>query len=212
MEPIQTNPTEQDEPVFQLQDLLGDLTPNRITPHLAALQETKSEKRPKQLAELLLTSLLSDLSGTPRELLHKGEIQVIRQVDPQPLCYGSYAILSLLLLHLSFGEQCVLIEALYPSHLQLTAKSVALLLTKETSPTVTVREDEKVTEKLDQLLAGMAMLLHRNNTELPTHADQIQKEQAEMAKLVAAMQERDAYRKAKKRQQAAEKKKDELQR
>ena len=68
--------------------------------------------------------------------------------------------MSLILLNLSYAEQCDIIDALYPEQVKLTAKAFAINFTKDTgNATIVPVQDEDVSERLDATNVGIAMIL-----------------------------------------------------
>lgn len=68
--------------------------------------------------------------------------------------------MSLILLNLSYAEQCDIIDALYPEQVKLTAKAFAINFTKDAgNATVIPVQDEDVSERLDATNVGIAMIL-----------------------------------------------------
>ena len=119
---------------IDLDALLEGATPSVLTPNLTEIASLSNEKKPKRVAQLLVKHLHQQL-GTPpaKEILHDGAIHQIRYFDIEPMMKGVWCEMSLMLLHLSYGEQCTLIEALYPKDVQLAAKVFASHFTKSLS-------------------------------------------------------------------------------
>ena len=112
-----------------------------------------------------------------------------------------------MLLNLSFGEQCTLIDTLYPDNLQLPAKAFATYFTPETKGnTVIIKRDEELLKGIESANAGIAMVISllKNVTAIP-HTDEIFKNKEAMDKLVEAARERDKYQKAYHKSQEAAK-------
>lgn len=202
-----------DETELNLEELLSGMTPSMVTPSLASITSANSKARPKLIAQLIIRGMAKSLKNPiKKEIIHEGEIHTIHYVDVEPLCTGSWAMISLMLLHLSFGEQSTIIEALYPSNLQLCAKAFAVVFTPELkSNTVIVKQDEQILNGIESANAGIAMILSllKNIGTIP-HADEINKNKQAMRKLVETAQARDKYQKSLKASQEAAKHQDEL--
>lgn len=202
-----------DEIDLNLEDLLGDMTPSFVTPHLADIMAVSSRMRPKMVAELIIQGMAKSLKNPVRkEIIHNGEIHTIHYVNVEPLCTGSWAMLSLMLLHLSYGEQSTVIDALYPKNLQLCAKSFAAVFTPELKGNmVVVKQDEELLNGIEQANAGIAIIMSllKNVSAIP-HADEITKNKQAMRKLVESAKERDKYHKGHISSQGAAKHKDSM--
>ena len=200
---------------LNLEDLLGDVTPSFVTPHLSKLSTINSKVRPKKIAEYIIRGMAGSLKHPVRkELLHEGEIHTIHYVNVEPLCTGSWAMLSLMLLQLSYGEQSTLIDAFYPSNLQLCAKAFAIVFTPElkSQPTI-IKQDEQILQGIESANAGIAMILSvlKHIGTIP-HADEINKNRQAMQKLVQTNQIREKYRTQYGRSQDASKHQDTMSR
>ena len=146
---------------IDLDALLEGVTPSVLTPNLTEIASLSNEKKPKRVAQLLVKHLHQQL-GTPpaKEILHDGAIHQIRYFDIEPMMKGVWCEMSLMLLHLSYGEQCTLIEAVYPKDVQLAAKVFASHFTKSLSvEKVDILPDNKVVEQLDTANVGISMIL-----------------------------------------------------
>lgn len=191
-----------------LDDMLKDITPSLVTPHLDDVVQMSSKVRPKQISYLIIRGLVASMKNPiKKDILHKGEVHTIYYVDVEPLCQGSWAMLSLMLLNLSFGEQCTLIDALYPDNLQLSAKAFAAYFTPEVKgTTVIIKQDEELLRGIESANAGIAMVISllKNVTAIP-HTDEIFKNKEAMDKLVEAARERDKYQKSYQKSQEAAK-------
>lgn len=189
---------------INLDDMLKDITPSLITPKLSDILEMSAKVRPKQISYIMIRGLAASIKNpVKKDILHKGAIHTIYYVDVEPLCQGSWAMLSLMLLNLSFGEQCTLIDALYPDNLQLSAKAFAAYFTPEVkSNTVIIKQDEELLKGIESANAGIAMIISllKNVTAIP-HTDEIFKNKEAMDKLVEAARERDKYQKSYKKSQ-----------
>ena len=120
---------------------------------------------------------------------------------------GPWAAYSLTLLPLSFGEQCTVIETLYPEAKQLPAKAFAALFSPG-APKAVEAPQEDILEALGELSAGIAMILARLKETGPLHADSVGKEREAMAELARSFAERKAYKEGFTRSQQKAKKGD----
>lgn len=202
-----------EEENINLEDLLGDVTPSLVTPHLSEISALHSKARPKKIAEYIIRGMANSLKNpVKKELLHEGEIHTIHYVNVEPLCTGSWAMLSLMLLQLSYGEQSTIIDAFYPPNLQLCAKAFAIVFTPELkSNTIIVKQDEQLMDGIESANAGIAMILSllKHVGTIP-HADEINKNRQVMQKLVQTNQTREKYRREYGRSQDAAKQQDGL--
>lgn len=202
-----------EEENINLEDLLGDVTPSLVTPHLSEISALHSKARPKKIAEYIIRGMANSLKNpVKKELLHEGEIHTIHYVNVEPLCTGSWAMLSLMLLQLSYGEQSTIIDAFYPPNLQLCAKAFAIVFTPELkSNTIIVKQDKQLMDGIESANAGIAMILSllKHVGTIP-HADEINKNRQVMQKLVQTNQTREKYRREYGRSQDAAKQQDGL--
>lgn len=183
---------------LNLEELLSDIGPNLVTPHLDEVLNKGNDRKPKEIARLIITGLADTMEDPiQKEILHDGDIHNIRFVNVEPLLKGPWAVISLMLLSLSYGEQATIIEAIYPDRLQLTAKSFAVAFTQGMKQAqVTVKQDGELVDRVDSANAGIAMILSiLKKTDHIPHADEIEKNRTAMADLVAASKERDQYQK-----------------
>lgn len=203
---------------IDLDELIGDIVPNLVTPNLDKVASLPNNKKPKLIAELIITGLANSITDpVNREIVHDGDIHHIRFVNVEPLLHGSWALISLMLLSLSYGEQSTIIEAIYPKRLQLPAKAFAVVFTPDLRQTsVTVKQDEEIVKKIDSANAGIAMILalleRTSNGGAIPHADEITKNQRSMSNLVDTLNERNKYKKQLKASQDANKHRDGLRR
>lgn len=204
---------EEEEKELNLDELLSDVTPSLVTPHLTEILGANSKVRPKLIAQYIIRGMAKALKDPVRkEIIHEGEIRMIHYVDVEPLCTGSWALLSLILLQLSYGEQSTLIEALYPKNLQLCAKAFAVVFTPELKTrTVVLKQDQQVLDGIESANAGIAMVLAllKHAGTIP-HVDEINKNRQAMRQLVKEKQETQRYREGFADSQAAAKHKDGL--
>lgn len=196
---------------IDLDKLIGDIEPNLVTPRLDEIVALPNSKRPKQLAEIIITGMVDAVTDpVNKEIVHDGDIHHIRFVNIEPLLEGHWATISLLLLTLSYGEQSTIIEAIYPARLQLHAKAFAVVFTPDMkSKTVTIKQDDELIDKVDSANAGIAMIIALlKKTGFVPHADEINKNQDAMESLVETMRERDKYQKKHNKAQSAAKSRD----
>ena len=189
---------------INLDELLGDIKPNLVTPELDQVTSAQNNRKAKVIAEIMMDAMIKSLTDpVKKEIIHDGEIHAIRYVNIEPLINGPWATISLLLLNLSYGEQSTIIEAVYPKRLQLNAKSFAVVFTPELrQTTITIHQDEEVLERIDSANAGIAMILAMfDGTGYIPHADEIRQKRNEMGNLVHTMKERDKYKKDHKKSQ-----------
>lgn len=196
---------------LNLEELLSDICPNLVTPHLDKITGVGNDRKPKEIAELIIVGMANSVEDPiQKEIMHDGAIHNIRFVNVDPLLKGPWASISLMLLSLSYGEQATIIEAIYPDRLQLTAKSFAVAFTQGLKQTkVTVKQDGELVDRVDSANAGIAMILSiLKKTGTIPHADEVEKSRSAMDNLVAASKERDEYRKDFEKSQDLSKSKD----
>lgn len=193
---------------MNLNDLVKDLKPNIVTPHLEELIRANPAARGNLMARCILRGLARQRGQiSPIDILHDGEIHTVRFLDIEPLCDGPWAAYSLMLLPVSFGEQCAIIETFYPKPKQLTAKTFAALFAPNAPYAPKQRQDD-VLEAIEQANAGIAMILAKLETDGALHADNVGKERDAMKKLADSFAARKAYREASARSQQKFKKGD----
>lgn len=185
---------------INLDEFLGDIVPNLVTPKLDEITELPNAKKPKKMAEVIIAGLADSITDpVNKEIIHNGDIHNIRFINIEPLLNGSWAMISLMILSLSYGEQSTIIEALYPERMQLSAKSFAAVFTSELKQTaVTVKQDEEIVGKIDSANAGIAMILsmlQQSGNGRPAHADEIKKNHESMNTFVNTMNKRNKYKK-----------------
>lgn len=146
---------------LDLDALLEGVTPSMVTPHLGEISTLSNDKKPKKMAQYIVKAMHQQL-GTPvmKEILHNGSIHQMRYFDIEPMMKGVWCEISLMLLHLSYGEQVTLIEALYPKDIQLIAKTFSAHFTKNQpmSPII-VEQDNKTQHQLEMISSGVALVL-----------------------------------------------------
>lgn len=167
------------------------------------------------IANLIVRNMHSSLTNpVTKDVIHDGEIHKIRYFDIEPLMTGVWAEVSLMLLHLSYGEQVSIIEAIYPKPIQLTAKAFAINFTPDIKTTdIKIENDTELVDKLDSANAGIATIIAMlrkgaNNGTSQIHPDNIKAELANVKSLVTTQREIESYRNATKRAEAAERHKD----
>ena len=145
---------------LSLEDILKDVTPSIVTPNLNKFMDIKNEKKPRTLADLIVDHKMKSLTNpTTKEISHDGKIYKIKFFDITPLKRGVWCEMSIMLLNLSYNEQCQVIDALYPDDLKLTAKAFAINFTNQEKDPVQIVEDKDIHDKLDGTNVGIAMIL-----------------------------------------------------
>lgn len=145
---------------LSLEDILKDVTPSIVTPNLNKFMDIKNEKKPRTLADIIVDHKMKLLTNpTTKEISHDGKIYKIKFFDITPLKRGVWCEMSIMLLNLSYNEQCQVIDALYPDDLKLTAKAFAINFTNQDRDPVQVVEDKDIHDKLDGTNVGIAMIL-----------------------------------------------------
>lgn len=145
---------------LSLEDILKDVTPSIVTPNLNKFMDIKNEKKPRTLADIIVDHKMKSLTNpTTKEISHDGKIYKIKFFDITPLKRGVWCEMSIMLLNLSYNEQCQVIDALYPDDLKLTAKAFAINFTNQDRDPVQVVEDKDIHDKLDGTNVGIAMIL-----------------------------------------------------
>lgn len=143
----------------------------------------------------------------PIDIMHDDSVKTVRFLDVEPLCEGPWAAYSLMLLSVSYGEQSVIIEALYPKGKQLAAKTFAALFSHD-FPNTPRQQDNDVLEAIANANAGIAMILAKLENSGAIHADQIGEQLTGMQKLAKSAAERDRFRKGYEKSQQKYKKGD----
>ena len=199
---------------IDLNALLAGMKPSVITPNLADIAGEKNDKKIRLISHFIMKDMVDRYNGdgkpkVPKVILHDEEAIEVRYVNVEPLLTGIWPIMSLMLLHLSYGEQTTLIEALYPKTTQFAAKAFAAVFTPDSakvvggSDTLEVKSDPEIKEKLDSANAGIAMILaalHSRQGSTP-HPDEIHKHLNDMSDLVAAAEDEGKFKQATKRAQ-----------
>ena len=194
--------------MMDLSELVKGLRPNIVTPHMDELMKANPAARGNVLARCILRGMTAQRGKIdPVDILHGDGVQTVRFLDPEVLCEGPWAMYSLMLLSVSYGEQCAVIEALYPEKKQLMAKAFAALFSHD-PPIAPKEKDKDVLEAIEDANAGIAMILARMESSGPVHADNVGKQRDAMRGLADSMAKRDRYRKDFERSQQAAKKGD----
>lgn len=173
---------------IDLASLLQDIKPNLVTPKLDEIVSVSNTKKPKVLSHILIKALHSTLTDPiTKDVVHDGVIHKIKYFDIEPLMTGIWPMMSLMILQLSYGEQCTIIDAIYPDPVKLTAKAFAINFTPDIPTTnVKIENDTEIVDKLDSSNAGIAMIiamLRTSGTKIP-HPDYVKREAANMKALV----------------------------
>lgn len=194
--------------MMDLSELVKGLRPNIVTPHMGELMKANPAARGNVLARCILRGMAAQRGKIdPVDILHGDSVQTVRFLDPEVLCEGPWAMYSLMLLSVSYGEQCAVIEALYPEKKQIMAKAFAALFSHD-SPIAPKEKDKDVLEAIEDANAGIAMILARMESSGPVHADNVGKQRDAMRGLADSMMKRDRYRKDFERSKQAAKKGD----
>jgi len=199
---------------IDLNALLSNMKPSVITPNLADISGEKNDKKIRLISHFIMKDMVDRYNGdgkpkVPKVILHEEEAIEVRYVNVEPLLTGIWPIMSLMLLHLSYGEQTTLIEALYPKTTQFAAKAFAAVFTPDSAKilgggeTLEVKSDPEIKEKLDSANAGIAMILAKLNARNGStpHPDEIHKHLNDMSDLVAAADEEGKFKASTKRAQ-----------
>lgn len=194
---------------LDLNELVEHLQPNVVTPQIGMVVDANTNQKPRVVAQMIIKSKMDSLTNpATKDIIHDGKIHKIKYFDAEALNSGNWAMMSLMLLHLSYGEQVMIIDTIYPEKLRLTAKAFAANFTVgSTAPTITIENDNELIEKLDSTNAGVAMILAaiKGMGGRLTHADKIAAEQANMDAFAHDMRERTQYATDYERSQSAAK-------
>lgn len=179
---------------MDLSELIKELRPNVLTPHMDEVLKANPAARGNIMARHIIRGLAKQKGKIdPIDIMHNGTIQTVRFLDIEPLCEGPWALYSLILLSISYGEQSILIESLYPKQKQVTAKVFAALFSHD-APNTPKKEDKDVLEAIENANAGIAMILARLENNGTLHADVVGKQLNNMKQLAASAAERDRFR------------------
>ena len=194
---------------LDLNALVEHLQPNVITPQIGTVVEASANQKPRVIAQMIIKSKMDSLTNPPtKDIVHNGKIHKIKFFDADALNSGNWAMVSLMLLHLSYGEQVMIIDTIYPEKLRLTAKAFAANFTVgSTSPTITIENDTELVDKLDSTNAGIAMIIAmlKSIGGQVTHADKILFEKSNMEAFARDAKEQAQYMQSYNRAQSAAK-------
>lgn len=194
---------------MDLSELIKDLKPNVITPHMDEILKANPAARGNIMARHILRGMAAqkDKAG-PIDILHDGAVHTVRFLDVEPLCEGPWAMYSLMMLGVSYGEQSTIIEALYPKKKQLMAKAFAALFSHD-SLQAAKKQDDGMLAAIENANAGIAMILARlDQPGGGLHADAVGRQRTAMQQLADSMAKRGRYRKDFEKSQQAFKKND----
>lgn len=188
---------------FSLEAILLGIKPNLLTPSLNDVVSVSNEKKPKLIANIIVRNMHANLKNpVTKDVVHDGVVHKIRYFDIEPLCTGVWPVVSLMLLQLSYGEQCTIIDTIYPEKIRLTAKSFAINFTPDVKTTnVQIENEKELRDKLDSANAGIATIiamLWSQGSKSP-HPDIVQRSLSDMSQLVTQANERKLYADASKR-------------
>lgn len=179
---------------IDLDSLFAGVKPSVVTPHLAEVSGLNSNQKLRAIAKIIVKEMVTSYNKSPRAkipkvIVHDGQPREVRYLNIDPLLTGVWPSVSLMLLQLSYGEQAILIESLYPKQTQFTAKAFASIFTPETGknqPNLTVKSDPEIVEKLDSANAGIALILAELETQgyRKPHPDYIDRNLKQMRQLV----------------------------
>ena len=194
---------------LDLNALVEHLQPNVITPQIGTVVDASANQKPRVIAQMIIKAKMDGLTNPPtKDIVHNGTIHTIKLFDADTLNSGNWAIVSLMLLHLSYGEQVMIIDTIYPEKLRLTAKAFAANFTVgSTSPTITIENDTELVDKLNSSNAGIAMIIAmlKSMGGQVTHADKILLEQSNMETFARDAEEQAQYMQSYNRAQSAAK-------
>lgn len=173
---------------FSLETILLGIKPNLLTPSLNDVVAVSNEKKPKVIANIIVHAMHKGLTHpVTKDVLHDGKVHKIRYFDIEPLLTGVWPVVSLMILHLSYGEQCTIIDTIYPEKIRLTAKSFAINFTPDVATTnVQIENETELRDKLDSANAGIATIiamLWSQGSKSP-HPDIVKRSLSDMDKLV----------------------------
>lgn len=193
---------------MDLSELVKGLKPNMVTPHMDEILKANPAARGNIMARHIIRGMARQRGQIdPIDIMHAGEIKTVRFLDVEPLCDGPWALYSLMLLSVSYGEQSTIIEALYPEKKQLMAKTFAALFSHD-SPMAPKKDNDDVLMAIENANAGIAMILAKMENNGPLHADSVGKQRTAMQGLADSLAQRNRYRKQFERSQQAFKKGD----
>lgn len=172
---------------LDLNSFLDGVQSNLLTPKLSEVTDVSNTKKPKVIADIIIKELHKKIdTNITKDILHDGVIHKIRYFDIEPLLRGSWSQISLMLLMLSYNEQCTMIENIYPKELQLTAKAFAINCTPNNdAKTVYVENDKELLTKVDATMFGIATIMSMLQSIgcSASHLDNIRKQMQNMQTL-----------------------------
>lgn len=198
---------------INLGELLSNIKPSIVTPRLSEVTGIANDKKAKRIANIIVKTMVdnynnSDDAKIPKIIMHDNQAKTIKYFDIEPMLTGVWPSISLMLLQLSYGEQTVIIEAIYPKQLQLLAKSFATAFTKTDtsgSKPIELSADTETSKKLDSANAGIAMIISMLGSQgyKTPHPDKVNTELNNMNQLVEAAEKEMKFRESTKRAQDA---------
>ena len=179
---------------MDLSELVKGLKPNIVTPHMDEIMKANPAARGNVIARHIIRGMVKQRGKIdPIDIIHDGSIETVRFLDVEPLCEGPWALYSLMMLNVSYGEQSTIIEALYPEKKQLIAKAFAAIFSHD-APGNVKPVDNDVLDAIREANAGIAMILARiDNNGGSLHADDVGKQMTAMQQLAKSAAERDKY-------------------
>lgn len=199
---------------IDLSAIVASIKPSMVTPKLNEVVDVPNDKKIRVVSNLIIQQMVDDYNRSPNSqipkiIMHDGEMIELRHIDAAPLMIGVWPIMSLMLLHLSYGEQTMLIEALYPKTSQFAAKAFGAVFTKEIATVdgnpVEIKTDPDIEKKLDSANAGVAMIIAMLNDQgyRSPHPDKINAKLTNMNDLVDTAAKELQFKNATKRAQDA---------
>lgn len=155
---------------FNFNEILSGIKPSIVVPRLAEITTLSPDKKLRHISSIMVREMVKRYNDdkshvVSRVILHDGKATEVRFFDVEPLISGVWPAISLMILQLSYGEQTMLIDAIYPKALQFTAKAFAATFTETSNGNVTgnkpleIKTDKEISKKLDSANAGIAMIL-----------------------------------------------------
>ena len=199
---------------IDLSAIVASIKPSMVTPKLNEVVDVPNDKKIRVVSNLIIQQMVDDYNRSPNSqipkiIMHDGEMIELRHIDAAPLMIGVWPIMSLMLLHLSYGEQTMLIEALYPKTSQFAAKAFGAVFTKEIATVdgnpVEIKTDPDIEKKLNSANAGVAMIIAMLNDQgyRSPHPDKINAKLTNMNDLVDTAAKELQFKNATKRAQDA---------
>ena len=199
---------------IDLSAIVASIKPSMVTPKLNEVVDVPNDKKIRVVSNLIIQQMVDDYNRSPNSqipkiIMHDGEMIELRHIDAAPLMIGVWPIMSLMLLHLSYGGQTMLIEALYPKTSQFAAKAFGAVFTKEIATVdgnpVEIKTDPDIEKKLDSANAGVAMIIAMLNDQgyRSPHPDKINAKLTNMNDLVDTAAKELQFKNATKRAQDA---------